>query len=341
MTRDEPWILPPSGVDGHEAEPPSVPAVSADLHRHHRHVLHPHGPVCVLGAAPDVRRPQYGPDYESWQRGHRRVCPDFPLLYPFVPHPPPQPGVRPVQCAGHGQGQHRPYPAVGDAADLRRHHCHRPCAGRGAVQAGGAGADEPAAQPDHLHVHGERGVPAHHAGAVRRRTHPHLSARSVAAAPGQCRGPAAQRVRGREAAPGQMGAGGAGPCPAGRGLLAGRVHPRPAGGAVVVLRGGDHGHSGHLSAVHHRVCGAVPRPAEESPLLLPVPPLRVRVLHGLPHEAQRRGACQRLRAGHHGAGDAVLHHLHVLRRGGRPAPALCPGHQRGVLLRRRREPHER
>ena len=27
----------------------------------------------------------------------RRVCPDFPLLYPFVPHPPPQPGVRPVR----------------------------------------------------------------------------------------------------------------------------------------------------------------------------------------------------------------------------------------------------
>ena len=67
-----------------------------------------------------------------------------------------------------------------------------------------------------------------------------------------------------------------------------------------------------------------PHAPEEPPLLLSAPPLRVRLLHGLPHEAQRRGSCQHLRVGHHGAGDALLHHLHVLRRGGCPAPALPP-----------------
>ena len=53
--------------------------------------------------------------------------------------------------------------------------------------------------------------------------------------------------------------------------------------------------------------------------------LRVRFLPGIPHEAQRRGPGLHLHPGHHGAGDALLHHLPVFRRGGLPAHPLSPG----------------
>lgn len=83
--------------------------------------------------------------------------------------------------------------------------------------------------------------------------------------------------------------------------------------------------TGHLSAVHLRLRGPVPPAAEEPSVLLSEAALRVRFLPGIPHEAQRRGPCLHLHPGHHGAGDALLHHLPVFRRGGLPAHPLSPG----------------
>ena len=58
-----------------------------------------------------------------------------------------------------------------------------------------------------------------------------------------------------------------------------------------------------------RLRPAVPCAAEEQAVLLSEKPLHLRFLHGLPHEAQRRGPCLHLHPGHYGAGDALLHRL--------------------------------
>ena len=103
------------------------------------------------------------------------------------------------------------------------------------------------------------------------------------------------------------------------------THPGAAGGPDLVLRRRADGHCRHLSAVHLRLRDPVPPAAKESPVLLPEAALRVRFLPGIPHEAQRRGPGLHLHPGHYGAGDALLHHLPVFRRGGLPAHPLSPG----------------
>ena len=98
-----------------------------------------------------------------------------------------------------------------------------------------------------------------------------------------------------------------------------------AGGPDLVLRRRADGRCRHLSAVYLRLRDPVPPAAEKPPVLLSEAALRVRFLPGIPHEAQRRGPGVHLHPGHHGAGDALLHHLPVFRRGGLPAHPLSPG----------------
>ncbi len=70
-------------------------------------------------------------------------------------------------------------------------------------------------------------------------------------------------------------------------------------------------------------------------ILLPAPALRVRGVHGLPHEAQRRGTGVGVHSGHHGAGDDLVHHLPVCGAGGRGECPVSPRHGRGGIRQKR------
>ena len=76
------------------------------------------------------------------------------------------------------------------------------------------------------------------------------------------RGPPAQRGRGRKAAAGQLVSQPAGPHPARRGVLSGRVDQKPAGRDHMVLCGGGFGHFRDVPADDHDVGAALPRAAE-------------------------------------------------------------------------------
>ena len=76
------------------------------------------------------------------------------------------------------------------------------------------------------------------------------------------RGPPAQRGRGRKAAAGQLVSQPAGPHPARRGVLSGRVDQKPAGRDHMVLCGGGFGHFRDVPADDYDVGAALPRVAE-------------------------------------------------------------------------------
>ncbi len=267
--------------------------------------------------------------------GHRRVCADLSVLHPLVPHSPPGAGVRPVQRAGHGQGQHRPHSAVGDGITYGL------TTGTGLL----LGAV--------LYKLAELGmvrllrVPVTYTLTV--------SVRSLLAAAAlfavihtlillnslrQLHGVSAVALLRSESV--------------------GEKPPRAQWvltAAGVVLLG-----AAYVLAVSIKeplaallwffaavimvilatyllfISGlgdAVPRLAEEQKILLPAPALRVRVLHGLPHEAQRRGAGVGVHSGHHGAGDDLVHHLPVCGAGGRGECPVSPRHGRGGIRQKR------
>ena len=82
---------------------------------------------------------------------------------------------------------------------------------------------------------------------------------------------------------------------------------------------------GDVSDLHFRLRPAVPCAAEEQAVLLSEKPLHLRFLHGLPHEAQRRGSRIRVHSGHDGACHALVDDVPVLRHRGRAAHPLSAG----------------
>lgn len=61
-------------------------------------------------------------------------------------------------------------------------------------------------------------------------------------------------------------------------------------------------------------------------------PLHQRIRHDLPHEAKRRGPCQRVHPIHHGAGDGVFDAFSVAGHGGHPQQLPAFGHRCAVRL---------
>ena len=200
-------------------------------------------------------------------------------------------------------------------------------AGRGAFQAGRAGAGEPDERRDRLPR------PAGLQGRVQNGGL--LCACFRVERPG-CRHSHAVQQRGEpleggerrgEATQGQLAFGDPGHRHLRHGLLDGAEYQEPTGCAHVVFCSGVAGHRRHLYAPDRGQRMAVPQAAGQQAVLLSGRPLRVGLLHDLPHEAQRRGSGVHLRHRHDGAGDVVHHHLPDGGHRGHHTGSRAPGDQ--------------